>query len=484
MRSLFYGLHRRFGAKIVGADRQRFVQAKMDREARLYPTAPERKRYAWRDAARPRVAIIGGGFSGLMAGYSLAKYCDVTVFEARERVGGRVWSKRRSSGIVEAGGELIGYNHPMWLCLAKDFRLGLSVITSDANFEALNLDMPLYLDGKKLSDNAMKTVYDEMSEAFDKMARRAARINPHRPWRATHAQKLDQTPVSDWIASQHCSRLTKRAMNEQFSNDNGQPSTKQSYLANLAAVAGGALKGHPGAFFTQTETLRCSQGNQALAECLAESIRKDNGVIHLSTPVSAIHIDDDRVTINLDGKSPEIADYVVLAIPPSLWPGAKYGKITIAPQLPRDYYVTMGKSVKYLSPLKQRFWIGEGLAPTATSSRFGVTWEGTDNQIVEPGRDVELSLFAGGTAAQPALNKWAAGGESAVDAFYAARIGQIYKGYAANLSQQPPEFIAWPADPWTGAGYSCPAPGDVCRAGPLLEKGFGKRMFFAGEHTC
>ena len=29
-----------------------------------------------------------------------------------------------------------------------------------------------------------------------------------------------------------------------------------------------------------------------------------------------------------------------------------------------------------------------------------------------------------------------------------------------------------------------PAPGEVCRAGPLLHGAFRKRMFFAGEHTC
>ncbi|UPK34886.1 FAD-dependent oxidoreductase [Bradyrhizobium sp. 186] len=44
--------------------------------------------------------------------------------------------------------------------------------------------------------------------------------------------------------------------------------------------------------------------------------------------------------------------------------------------------------------------------------------------------------------------------------------------------------MAWPRDEWTAGGYSCPAPGEVCRAGPLLYKGFQNRLFFAGEHTC
>src|SRR6202022_4668422 len=100
-------------------------------------------------------------------------------------------------------------------------------------------------------------------------------------------------------------------MEEQFSNDAGQPAHKQSYLANLAVVHGGALEGHPDAFFTQTETLRCSEGNQTLAYCLADSIRKNNGVIHLSAPVRAIHIEEDGVTVEPEGKAAEIVDYVV-----------------------------------------------------------------------------------------------------------------------------------------------------------------------------
>src|SRR5262249_30700291 len=152
---------------------------------------------------------------------------------------------------------------------------------------------------------------------------------------------------------------------------------------------------------------------------------------------------------------------------PSLWPAAAHPQIKITPELPSDYYISMGKAVKYLSPMKQRFWIGHRLAPSSTSDRFGVTWEGTDNQIGPPGRDVELSLFAGSLAARRALDEWDRGGKAAIDRFYAAQIGAVYPDYARNFSGEP-DFMAWPEDPWTRAGYSFPAPGEVTRAGPLL----------------
>jgi monoamine oxidase len=43
--------------------------------------------------------------------------------------------------------------------------------------------------------------------------------------------------------------------------------------------------------------------------------------------------------------------------------------------------------------------------------------------------------------------------------------------------------MAWPDEPWTLAGYSFPAPGQVTTVGPLLAKGLG-RLHFAGEHAC
>src|SRR5690349_7237251 len=75
-----------------------------------------------------RVVVIGAGFSGLAAAYELAKAgYDVTVVEARNRVGGRVisFSDLVPGKIVEGGGELVGSNHPRWIRYAEQFKLKL-----------------------------------------------------------------------------------------------------------------------------------------------------------------------------------------------------------------------------------------------------------------------------------------------------------------------------------------------------------------------
>ena len=56
----------------------------------------------------PRVVVVGAGLAGLAAADALLTAgVDVTVLEARDRVGGRVWSVPFAGGIVERGAEFV-----------------------------------------------------------------------------------------------------------------------------------------------------------------------------------------------------------------------------------------------------------------------------------------------------------------------------------------------------------------------------------------
>ena len=64
-----------------------------------------------------RVVVVGAGFAGLMAAWRLVQAgCDVVVLEARDRVGGRVWSQELVPGdprtVIERGAEFVldGYD--------------------------------------------------------------------------------------------------------------------------------------------------------------------------------------------------------------------------------------------------------------------------------------------------------------------------------------------------------------------------------------
>lgn len=74
----------------------------------------------------PRIAIIGAGMAGLAAADRLrAKGYSATIFEANNRLGGRVFSDRTTfpGQVAEVGGELIDNLHKTMLAYANEFSL-------------------------------------------------------------------------------------------------------------------------------------------------------------------------------------------------------------------------------------------------------------------------------------------------------------------------------------------------------------------------
>src|ERR1700722_9261127 len=135
-RSLYSQLHRRYGQPESLTSRRNFLKATVAAGTALLlsgckPLVDQKIDLAM---ANRRVIVIGGGFAGLACAHELrAANYDVTVLEARNRVGGRVLSftdfvPGRS---VEGGGELIGTNHPVWLAYAKQFDLEMLNLAGD-----------------------------------------------------------------------------------------------------------------------------------------------------------------------------------------------------------------------------------------------------------------------------------------------------------------------------------------------------------------
>ncbi|WP_137818930.1 NAD(P)/FAD-dependent oxidoreductase [Pseudomonas sp. 2FG] len=74
-----------------------------------------------------RVIVVGAGFAGLAAADELQRRgAEVQVLEARQRVGGRVWSQPFAGAIVERGAEFVLAEHRVLLGLCKRFGLPLA----------------------------------------------------------------------------------------------------------------------------------------------------------------------------------------------------------------------------------------------------------------------------------------------------------------------------------------------------------------------
>jgi monoamine oxidase len=459
--NLYAQLYRRFGERRPTISRREMIQRSLAATAGILLSDKFGRGLA-AQAKSGRVVVIGAGFSGLTAAYELSQAgYDVTVVEARNRVGGRVisFADLVPGKIVEGGGELVGTNHPRWIRYAERFKLKL-VEATEEDFEA-----PIVLGGKRLTADQSEALWEEMEKAFARVDVDAKTVsNPSEPWRTPNAEALDRRSMGSFIDALDASPLCKTGLHTMMTADNGVVAGWQSYLGDLAMIqgGGGGIK-----YWIESETHRCGGGNQQLAQRLATAIGAAKVITRM--PVRAIAMTDrgGRVTLG-DGKVLE-ADHVILTAPPSTW-----NRIACDPLLPATLAPQMATNVKCLIALKGRFWRTAELGPELLSDGpVSLTWDGTDGQ---PGGAAAMVAFSGGNSADQ-CREWRP--ETRAEN-YLATLEKVYRGIRPNFVKY--RFMDWPSDPWSKASYSFPAPGQVTAQGPTLRQGIG-RLHFAGEYT-
>ena len=454
-RSLFAKLHRRFGRRIGGDELRQRAEAHYERLREAMPVglvgAPQRIA-----STSPRVAILGAGFAGTSAAWFAARAGFAVTLIEPGVVGGRVSSTKTlvPGRILEAGAELIGTNHPLWIALGRHFGFAMSLLTSEENYATAGLEMPMILDGRHLTTAEQKALHHEMDEVFQLWGEQSKIVqNPWMPWTTEGAAALDGQSLAAKIPAS-VGDLARKAILLEFELDNCIPAADQSWLGALSQLAAGG--GY--AFFEETEVFRCSAGNQALGRRLGAGFDLNQG------RATNIHTGD-RIFIDLAGGAKEGPfDYVVVAVP-----SVAMEKITVDGK-PFPYRaIAHGPAVKYLSAIEHRFWITEDLAPSGMSDNLGMMWEGTDNQMDTAAFDV--SVFAGGRLAQRAID--AGGGAS----YFAPRLTAMLPHYKATHA----ELENWPKR--MGMGYSCPAIGEVTTTQKAYTDLIAGRIAVAGEHT-
>lgn len=406
-----------------------------------------------------RIIVVGAGFAGLACAYELrAAGFDVTVLEARKRIGGRVFSRNdiaQSRGTVEFGGELIGANHPHWQAYALRFGLSLVELSDEEDIAA-----PVLLGERLYTAEEADGLYEAMSVGEDALTAAADSVDAVAPWRTADAAALDAQSLGTFLDSLGLDPDAANALHLSMASDNAAPTSRQSLLAILAMI-----KAHGGGdFWTLSETHRCQGGNQQLAERFAQALGPER--LMLDTPVASVRPRSGggaRVTTRAGAIMD--CDLAVLAIPPSLWAGLDLDPRPPAPQC--------GPAIKHFSVLSAR------PSEFATLSQYALTdglptmtWDGLD------GQDLAEAVLVGFAGADPAERASAMTAEQR-DAMVAATYDRLYPSLRERTLRR--LTANWPRDPFTQTGYSFPAPGQITNLRDHLIRGY-PHLAFAGEH--
>ena len=77
------------------------------------------------------IVIVGAGAAGLIAANKLSATFNITVLEARDRIGGRINTLTIQDQIIEGGAEFIHGNLPVTLQLLKDAQINYVAVKGE-----------------------------------------------------------------------------------------------------------------------------------------------------------------------------------------------------------------------------------------------------------------------------------------------------------------------------------------------------------------
>ena len=424
-----------------------------------------------------KIGIVGGGFSGLYSAWLLRKMgFKVTVFEASDRLGGRVHTFYDFSPgrVIEAGAEYIGLNHQRWLGLARHFGLSLKDVREGDHEKALDLTTTIVIDGKSLDRSTIEEVEKKLDKIFARLSNQAKIITyPSQPWlEPKNIQALDEISVGQVLDTWEIDPLVRRVFDISQENDMGASLYELSWLGYLCIIKGGSTNGDPEGYWDLSAIFTCAEGNQKLAKCLASEIGHKN--VLLNNPVNKICKKHDKFILESRHGSYRF-DYVIISIPPTAWK-----TISFRPRINLNRYrAKIGPAIKYIATVERRFWIKNGLSANGLNSKAGILWEQTINQTINQKQFINISVFSGGPHAAANLasrNTKKRIRLNANDNFERRLIPNLKIDF---VSSHPDLKYVW-------AGFSYIDVGEATTTSRLLNrpvKEYNNKMFWAGEHV-
>jgi monoamine oxidase len=379
-----------------------------------------------------QIAVIGAGFAGLTAAIRLhrAGY-DVTVFEARDRVGGRVWSQEiptpAGPRIIERGAEFVLDNYDAMRALIDD--AGLSLVETGMSYYVRE---PGDVPGVTAADIVVA-------------GQEAGRVLDAMDDSATAEEVLQKLNADESLVDSLRARI------------------EISTAVSSTEVTAAALR--QVASFEPRTSWRVGGGNQSLANALASEL---GASVRLGTPVRRIESQTSggAIVTTDDGES-TLFDAAIIAVPIGVLRDRSAIDTPTNAQRERALAgVVQGHAVKLHAPL------ADAADTSAVMSVGGRYWTWT-------------AVDASGKVA-PVLNSFM-GSRAAIDASGVADDAQTWLESVRRLRPDlavSDEAMAtvWARDRFAQGAYSAHAPGFSAEDAHHLEAPIGD-VHFAGEYT-
>jgi putrescine oxidase len=324
------------------------------------------------------VVVIGAGAAGLTAANALRNAgLSVAVLEARERVGGRLWTDEIDGAMLEIGGQWVSPDQDALIETVAE--LGLETFSRYREGDSVYIgpDGVAHRFTGEMFPVSPETerVIAEITERLDAMV---AEIDPLEPWQHPKAAEWDRISWDAWLRAQTDDDEAVR--NLAFATGSAmltKPTHSFSLLQSLLMAASAGSYSHlVDADFILDK--RVIGGLQQVPILLAERLGED---VFLNEPVRTLEWDatGSGSGVTAVGENTTVrARFAILALAPNL-----YSRISYVPALPRlqhqmHQHLSMGFVIKVHAVYETPFWRDKGLSGTAFSP-YELSHEAYDN---------------------------------------------------------------------------------------------------------
>jgi monoamine oxidase len=431
---------------------------------------------------RADVVVVGAGLAGLTAAHRLARAGRaVTVVEARDRVGGRVWNHDLGHGHVsERGATFIGPTQSRIAALMRELHVSsFPVYDRGQDVYVAGDERLTYSDrgpfGTAPPDPAIAGPLASLVLGIDQLS---AGVPVAAPWTAPNASRLDGETLQSYLdahgAPPRLQQLAAAALRAIF----GAEAREVSMLFSLFFTAAAGDARQPGTFQRLFNTRGGGQASRMVGGSQIVPLRlaaRLGGRLVLGSPARSItqsragvRVVSDRLTVD--------ASRAVVAIPPILAGHIRYAPLLPAGRRALTGHYAPGTLIKVAAVYDRPFWRDHGLTGQAVATGFPVSIAYDDSP--PGGRPGVLFGFVGGDNARRYRRLSRAARRRAV-------LAQL-EGFFGAPARRAAQFFDtdWTAERWTrGCPVGIPAVGSLVAAGPHLRAPVG-RIHWAGTETA
>jgi len=337
--------------------------------------------------------IVGAGFAGLTAALRLTQAGhSVVVVEARDRIGGKVWTKYLDDGTpIDLGGTFLGPSQERIYSLLKE--LDLDITPTPIHGDSLLVYKGQYYRyGEEVPEVDSESL-DGVWDTLQKLSKMSLEVPNDAPWTCAKAKEWDSMSLGQFL-NDPAHNLGEPALAMLRTLFIGLFTVELSEISLLYVLFQIAASGNDielqmkveggaeqdmvkGGMITVAEKMRekieesnkknLKENSKEYSEENTEGSSKESGDwLLLSSPVRQITQDETSVTVTAD-KATIKAKRVVVAIPPNLANDIDYAPLLPSTRMELLRHMPAGQCTKFITVYSEPFWRKRGLSGEVTA---------------------------------------------------------------------------------------------------------------------